>query len=62
MAGSTVEVAVSNAVFNLCPDKPKVLAEVFHVLRAVGRLLMADMLLEDHVMPEKLQLMGSWSG
>jgi arsenite methyltransferase len=62
VADGTIDVAVSNGVFNLCPDKPKVLAEVFRVLRAGGRLLMADMLLEDHVTPEKVQLMGSWSG
>lgn len=62
VADGTVDVAVSNGVFNLCPDKPKVVAEVFRVLRAGGRLLMADMLLEDHVTPEKVQLMGSWSG
>jgi arsenite methyltransferase len=59
---NTVDVAISNGVFNLCPDKPRVLAEVFRVLRAGGRLLMADMLLEAHVTPEKMQLMGSWSG
>jgi arsenite methyltransferase len=58
----TVDVAISNGVFNLCPDKPRVLDEVFRVLRAGGRLLMADMILEDHVTPEKVQLMGSWSG
>jgi SAM-dependent methyltransferase len=58
----TANVAISNGVFNLCPDKPKVLKEVFRVLRAGGRLLMADMILEDHVTPEKVQLMGSWSG
>lgn len=62
IADGTVDVAVSNGVFNLCPDKPKAVAEVFRVLRAGGRLLMADMLLEDHVTPEKVQIVGSWSG
>lgn len=62
VADETVDVVISNGVFNLCLNKPKVLAEVFRVLRAGGRLLMADMLLEDHVTPEKVQLMGSWSG
>jgi arsenite methyltransferase len=62
VADSSVDVAISNGVFNLCPDKAKVLAEIFRVLRAGGRLLMADMLLEDHVTPEKVELMGSWSG
>ena len=58
----TVDVAISNGVFNLCPDKPKLVAEVFRVLRAGGRLLMADMILEEQVTPERVQLVGSWSG
>jgi ubiquinone/menaquinone biosynthesis C-methylase UbiE len=62
LENGTVDVAISNGVFNLCPDKPKVLGEVFRVLRVGGRLCMADMILEDHVTPEKVQLMGSWSG
>lgn len=59
---ATADVAISNGVFNLCPNKPKVLQEVFRVLGAGGRLLMADMVLEDHVSHQKVQLMGSWSG
>jgi SAM-dependent methyltransferase len=62
LADGTVEVALSNGVFNLCVDKPRVVAELFRVLRPGGRLSMADILLEDHVRPEKVQLMGSWSG
>jgi arsenite methyltransferase len=62
LADKTVDVVISNGVFNLCLNKPRVVAEVLRVLRAGGRLLMADMLLEDHVTPEKVQLMGSWSG
>jgi len=57
----TVDVAISNGVFNLCPDKPRVLAEVHRVLRPGGRLLMADIILEDHVSREKVRLLGSWS-
>jgi arsenite methyltransferase len=62
VASDTVDTVISNGVFNLCLDKPRVLREVFRVLRAGGRLFMADMILEDHVTPEKVQLMGSWSG
>jgi ArsR family transcriptional regulator len=57
----SIDVAITNGVFNLCPDKPKVLAEVFRVLRPGGRLQMADILLHDDVTPEELATKGSWS-
>ena len=57
----SVDVAISNGVFNLCSDKPKVLREVFRVLRPGGRLQMADILLEDNVSPEQVALKGTWS-
>jgi SAM-dependent methyltransferase len=57
----SVDVAISNGVFNLCPDKGKVLAEVFRVLRPGGRLQMADILLEDGVTPEEVARKGTWS-
>jgi len=56
-----VDVAISNGVFNLCADKPKVLAEVFRVLRFGGRLQMADILLHDDVTPEEVATKGAWS-
>ena len=62
LADGTVDVAISNGVFNLCVDKPRAVAEIFRVLAPSGHLFMADMILEDHVTPEKVQLMGSWSG
>jgi arsenite methyltransferase len=57
----SVDVVISNGVFNLCPDKPRVLAEVFRVLRPSGRLQMADILLEDAVTPEEVERRGTWS-
>jgi len=57
----SVDVAISNGVFNLCPDKPGVLAEAFRVLRPGGRLQMADILLEEGVPPEEVARKGSWS-
>lgn len=58
---SSVDVVISNGVFNLCLDKPGVLAEVFRVLRPGGRLQMADILLEAGVTPEEVAQKGSWS-
>jgi SAM-dependent methyltransferase len=61
MRAESVDVILTNGVFNLCADKPKVLAEMFRVLRPGGRLHMADILLEGHVTPEQLAGMGTWS-
>ena len=57
----SVDVVITNGVFNLCPDKPTVLAEVFRVLRESGRLQMADILLADDVTPEQVATRGEWS-
>ncbi len=58
---ASVDVVISNGVFNLCPDKPGVLAEAFRVLRPGGRLQMADILLHDDVTPEEVAQKGEWS-
>ena len=57
----SVDVVISNGVFNLCIDKPKVLSEAFRVLRPGGRIQMADILLEDDVTPEEVARKGTWS-
>jgi len=57
----TADVAFCNGLFNLCPDKPRALAEVYRVLEPGGRFLVADVLLEDHVSPEEVARKGAWS-
>jgi arsenite methyltransferase len=61
MPNASVDVVISNGVFNLFPDKPAVLAEAFRVLRLGGRLQMADILLHDAVRPEEAAQKGEWS-
>ena len=60
-ADGTVDLVISNGVFNLCLDKPGVLAEVFRVLKPGGCLRMADMLLDDGVTPQEVERKGAWS-
>lgn len=57
----SVDVVISNGVFNLCIDKPKVLAEVFRVLKPGGRVQMADILLSEEVTAGEVERKGAWS-
>ncbi len=57
----SVDVVISNGVFNLCRDKPGILAEIFRVLHPGGRLQMADILLKEDVTPEQVTFKGEWS-
>jgi arsenite methyltransferase len=57
----TVDVVTTSGVFNLCLDKPAVVAEMLRVLRTGGRFHMADILLEEHVTPAQLAGIGIWS-
>ncbi len=54
--GESFDVALSNGVLNLIPDKPKALGEVFRVLRPGGRLQACDIgLVGDRLPPDKAQ-------
>lgn len=58
---ASVDVAISNGVVNLCPDKQGVLRELFRVLKPGGRMQLADMSLVDEINPELLERVGEWS-
>jgi SAM-dependent methyltransferase len=55
------DVAISNGVFNLVPDKPGALSEALRVLKPNGRLLIADQILVGELPKEKKQIIKSWS-
>jgi arsenite methyltransferase len=58
----SVDVVVSNGVFNLAPDKDRVFAEVWRVLKTGGRLVVADMLLRGDMPAEMRNNPRLWSG
>jgi len=61
LPNDSVDVIITNGVFNLCVDKPQVIHEMRRVLKPGGRLQMADIFLEDQVTPEELRGLGGWS-
>ena len=58
----TVDVVISNCVINLSTDKPKVLAEMFRVLTAGGRIGVSDVVAEDHLTVTERAERGSYVG
>ncbi len=48
---ASVDVVISNCVINLSPEKDRVFAEAFRVLRSGGRLMVSDIVLEKPLPP-----------
>jgi ubiquinone/menaquinone biosynthesis C-methylase UbiE len=54
------DVVISNGVFNLIPDKFRVLAEAFRVLKPGGRLMIADQILVGQLPKDQKARIKSW--
>ena len=58
----SVDVVISNCVINLAPDKTKVLAEAFRVLKPGGRFAVSDVVVRGDVPPAIRRDMELWVG
>ena len=59
---NSVDVIISNCVINLAPDKSKVFAEAFRVLKAGGKLAVSDIVTDGPLPDSIMQSLSAWAG
>jgi ubiquinone/menaquinone biosynthesis C-methylase UbiE len=58
----SVDVAISNCVINLAPDKEAVFREVFRALRPAGRLAVSDIVTDGPLPASIKESLSAWAG
>ncbi len=59
---ASVDVVISNGVINLSPQKSRVMAELFRVIRPGGRFCVSDLVVENELPPEVMTSGAAWAG
>jgi len=59
---ASVDVALSNGVINLSPRKSRVFAEVYRILRPGGRMVVADIVVDEDLPAEVMTSPAAWAG
>lgn len=57
---ATFDAVLGNGIFNLCPDKPPVVRELFRVLRPGGRAVVAEITFTDPLPPTDVRSVDDW--
>ncbi len=59
---ASVDVVISNGVVNLSPRKSRAFAEIFRILRSRGRMVAADIVVDEDLPPQVLTNAAAWAG
>ncbi|MGH2361975.1 MAG: methyltransferase domain-containing protein [bacterium] len=62
MPDGSVDVVISNGVVNLSPRKSRAFAEIFRILRSGGRMVVADIVVDEDLPPQILTSAEAWAG